>query len=70
MKKEGPTFVGPQVEVETLGVSEILDKLGWVKNTIPQRQLDVNFGQLDALYSLKQLQSRDHQEWVKHNAAD
>jgi len=22
IKKEGPTFVGPQVEVETLGVSE------------------------------------------------
>ena len=49
MNKEGPTFVGPQVEVETLGVSEILNKLGWVKNTISQRQLDVNFGQLDAL---------------------
>jgi hypothetical protein len=27
-EKKGPTFVEPQVEVETLGVSEILNKLG------------------------------------------
>lgn len=62
MIKKGPTLVGPQVEVETLGVPKTLNKLAKVKIPIHQRQSGINFGQLDALYSLKQLQSRDHQE--------